>query len=274
MANRTAWAGGVPEHHAAARQALQVGRADRAPVGARHRRVELVAEDRQHVRPRRAPVLRRERAPRQETSPADLHSFHHCRRSESCSSRGWFTWLLTTPNDALPSTCPGNPNCTRLNRLKNSARNCRPDPLRERRVLHEGQVPVVDPRRAHVRQRPRHVAEGERRGLLERRGVEPSVEPALRRAAQIRRFARSSSAARPRPGIRSSSVSPSHGSAPRSGMSRCLPSPSPKPVSTAGPCSLPRIMLAVAERQIVGRSSSPAAATRRTTRENAPRESC
>src|SRR5215475_6153566 len=51
---------------------------------------------------------------------------HHCRRIESCSKRGWFTWLLTTPNDALPSTCPGKPNSTRLNRLKNSARNCIP----------------------------------------------------------------------------------------------------------------------------------------------------
>src|SRR5262249_14365157 len=40
-------------------------------------------------------------------------------------SRGWLTWLVTTPNCGLPKVKPGFPKRTRLNTLKNSVRNCR-----------------------------------------------------------------------------------------------------------------------------------------------------
>ena len=45
-------------------------------------------------------------------------------RSANWISRGLFACELTTPNDGFPSDKPGEPNCTRLKRLKNSVRNC------------------------------------------------------------------------------------------------------------------------------------------------------
>src|SRR5437016_12250059 len=39
---------------------------------------------------------------------------------------GVLAWELITPKDGLPAETFGLPNCTRLNRLKNSVRNCSP----------------------------------------------------------------------------------------------------------------------------------------------------